>query len=103
MVTKLKTKGVRLCESSVLGKTHKKILSDFDKEVSSEFLKDEDILGYTIDIYYDKKSKMGFYLVSYKIFHEDLSTSLIRERLVKLEEEESFLYIKKEYELFIRS
>lgn len=102
MVAKIKTNGIRLCESSILGKTHKKILNIFNTEISSDYLKKEDTLGYTLDIYYDKKSKLGFYLISYKIFNKNLSTSLIKEKLIKLNEEE-LLSIEKEYELFIKT
>lgn len=100
MVERVKTKGIRLCESSVLGKMHKDILDKFKNDVYVNNSEDE-TYGYTLQIFYDQKVKFGFAVISYKIFHEDYSTDVIKERLIKLDEN-SFFTAKEEYELFIK-
>lgn len=107
MITKFKTKGIRLCESSVLGEVHKRILKDFDNKTIDNILNnkvdkeigEDDTLGYTLELYYDEESNIGFTILKFKVFHKDYSTDTIGEKIISLSKE-SFILTQKEYKDF---
>lgn len=102
MVIKCKTTGIRLCESNVLGERHKKLINGFNiKEIKKDVtVEEDDILGYVLNIFYDKKSDLGFILISYKTFDDNNYTKTLYERLERIRLNE-FYDILSEYNKFI--
>lgn len=94
MIIKIKTRGIRLCDCSFLGKVHNNILKDF------KFKSEEENIGYTLDIFFDDESNIGFAIVEYKIFFKDYTAKKIKEKIINLDKE-TFTSIQKEYKPFI--